>query len=45
MEGYVNRPLSDKEIQRMLTSHDADITELPDTSGWYLFDMLAWLGY
>lgn len=45
MEGYINRPLSDGEIGKMLKSHSADTTDVASTSGWTLFDMLAFLGY
>ena len=45
MEGYENRPLSEREIEKMLKSHSADMTDVQSTSNWTLFDMLAFLGY
>lgn len=44
-EGYENRELSEREIAKMLRSHDADVSTLADTTNWTLFDMLAFLGY
>lgn len=44
-EGYENRVLSPKEIEHLLVNHSADRSDLGDTNGWTLFDMLAFLGY
>lgn len=44
-EGYTNRVLTQREINKFLSSHRYDLLETPDTTGWTLFDMLAFLGY
>lgn len=44
-EGYQNRQLSQKEIDKMLDSHGVAGYDVESTKDWTLFDMLAFLGY
>lgn len=46
MEGYENRVLSDREINRMFADHGVTNDERPlDTTNWTLFDILYFLNY